>query len=207
MFKVSVKYIFLCFLNFRMDFSLVITFLLVGIGLSFDSFAVSVSCGLIRKEIQFKQAVVVAFSLSFFQALFPVIGWFIGHSLKNLIDSMDHWIAFGLLFIVGIHMILESKNPNDKYQKLNPLNPLVLISLSVATSLDALVVGLSYGLLTTQIFFPAILIGLITFIASMLGLLFGKNIPAKRNKQVIVIGGIILIGIGTKILLEHLIRP
>ncbi len=188
-----------------MDFSTLITFILVGIGLSFDSFAVSVSCGLVRKEIRFFKACVVACSLAFFQAVFPVIGWFVGSVVKDLIVSLDHWIAFGLLLIVGVKMIIEGVKPEGALTDFNPFKPIVLITLSVATSIDALVVGLSYGFLDIPIFFPVIIIGGVTFIASMLGMLFGKNISAKRSHQSIIVGGIILIGIGTKILVEHLI--
>jgi manganese efflux pump family protein len=187
-----------------MEISQIITFILVGIGLSFDSFAVSVSCGLVRKEIKFLQACVVAFSLAFFQAFFPVVGWFIGTAVKDLIVSFDHWIAFGLLLVVGVKMIIEGIKSDSILHKFNPFKPLVLLSLSVATSIDALVVGVSYGFLETQIFFPVMIIGFVTFVASMLGMLFGKNIPAKRSRQSIILGGIILIGIGVKIVIEHL---
>lgn len=187
-----------------MGISQIITFALVGIGLSFDSFAVSVSCGLARKEIRFLQACLVAFSLAFFQALFPVIGWFIGSAVKGLIASVDHWIAFGLLLVVGVKMIFEAFKQDSKLRNFNPFKPLVLISLSIATSIDALVVGLSYGFLDTKIFIPALIIGFVTFVASMLGMLFGKNIPEKRSHQSIFLGGIILILIGIKILAEHL---
>jgi len=187
-----------------MGLSEIITFLLIGIGLSFDSFAVSVSCGLVHKEIRFFQACIVAASLAFFQAFFPAIGWFIGISVKNLIASVDHWIAFILLLIVGVRMIFEGIKSDSKLKDFNPFKPLVLISLSIATSIDALVVGLSYGFLNSQILFPVLIIGFVTFIASMLGMLFGKNIPAKRSRQSIILGGIILIGIGAKILFEHL---
>jgi len=95
-----------------MDFTQLVTFLLIGIGLSFDSFAVSISCGLMRREIKFQQAAIVAGSLAFFQAFFPVIGWFIGGAIKDLIASVDHWIAFGLLAFIGIKMILEGVKAN-----------------------------------------------------------------------------------------------
>jgi putative Mn2+ efflux pump MntP len=182
-----------------------ITFLLIGIGLSFDSFAVSVSCGLMKPEIRFKQALGVAGSLAFFQAGFPVVGWLIGSSLKNLIASVDHWIAFGLLSFIGIKMIIEGVKPEGSLKNFNPFHLKVLIGLSVATSIDALVVGLSFGFLDMPILFPVIVIGAVTLIASMLGMLFGKNIPAKRSHQSLILGGIILVIIGTKILIEHLI--
>lgn len=187
-----------------MTLTQLITFLLIGIGLSFDSFAVSVSCGLMRREIRFKQAAIVAGSLAFFQAAFPVIGWLIGSTLKNLIASIDHWIAFGLLAFLGIKMIVEGTKENGTLKDFDPFKLSVLIGLSIATSIDALVVGLSFGFLNMPILFPVIVIGAVTFIASMLGMLFGKYIPAKRSHQSLILGGIILISIGIKILVEHL---
>jgi putative Mn2+ efflux pump MntP len=187
-----------------MTFTQFITFFLIGIGLSFDSFAVSVSCGLMRQEIKFKQAVFVAASLAFFQGFFPIIGWFLGMKFNDLIVSVDHWIAFGLLAIIGIKMIIEGVKPDGVLKNFNPFSLRVLLGLSVATSIDALVVGLSFGFLDLPILLPVIVIGVVTFIASMLGMLFGKNVPAKRSQQSIVLGGIILIAMGIKILIEHL---
>ncbi len=187
-----------------MNFEQLITFLLIGIGLSFDSFAVSVSCGLMKREIRFMQAAVVANSLAFFQAIFPVVGWVIGNSVKNLISAVNHWIAFGLLAFIGVRMIIEGIKPDGKLKKFNPFKLRVLIGLSIATSIDALVVGVSFGFLNIPILFPVIVIGGVTFIASMLGMLFGKNIPAKRSHQSLILGGIILTLIGIKILVENL---
>lgn len=187
-----------------MDISQLITFILLGIGLSFDSFAVSVSCGLMKREIRFKQATVVAGSLAFFQAGFPVIGWFIGEVVRELISSFDHWIAFGLLVFIGGKMITEGIKKDGSLSNFDPFKFSVLIGLSVATSIDALVVGLSFGFLDMPIIIPVIIIGLVTFIASMLGMLFGKSISAKRSHQSLIIGGIMLISIGVKILVEHL---
>lgn len=181
-----------------------ITFLLIGIGLSFDSFAVSVSCGLMRREIKFLQACPIAFSLAFFQGIFPAIGWFIGSTIKSLIASVDHWIAFGLLVFIGVKMIIEGIKPNGSHKKFNPFQLKVVIGLSIATSIDALVVGLSFGFLDLPILFPVLIIGIVTFAASMLGMLFGKYIPAKRSHQSLILGGIILSAIGLKILIEHL---
>ena len=123
-----------------MTVSQFIIFFLIGIGLSFDSFAVSVSCGLMRREIRFKQACIIAFSLAFFQGTFPVVGWLIGTSVKSLIAAFDHWIAFGLLLFIGIKMIFEGIKPDGKLQNFDPFRKRVLIGLSVATSIDALVV-------------------------------------------------------------------
>jgi manganese efflux pump family protein len=203
MLTVLSKYLFLHLFR-EMTFEQLITFLLIGIGLSFDSFAVSVSCGLMRREIRFEQAVFVAASLAFFQALFPVIGWIIGSSVKNLIVSFDHWVAFALLAFIGLRMMIEGTKPNGKLQNFDPFKWNVLVGLSVATSIDALVVGVSFGFLDLPIWFPVIVIGVVTFIASMLGMLFGKNIPARRSRQALITGGIILTVIGIKILIEHL---
>ena len=181
-----------------------ITFILIGIGLSFDSFAVSVSCGLAKQHIKFSQAVIIALSFSVFQAGFPAVGWLIGSTLQNKIAFFDHWIAFLLLAFVGIKMISEGVKPDGSSKKFNPLKFTVIISLSIATSIDALVVGLSYGLLEIKIWLPVIIIGTVTFIASMLGMLFGKNIPASRSRQSLILGGILLSLMGLKILIEHL---
>lgn len=180
-----------------------ITFILLGIGLSFDSFAVSISCGLMKREIRFSQAVVFAGSLAFFQAVFPIIGWLIGGAIQNIIASVDHWIAFGLLSLIGGKMIYEGTQ-KEEVKDFNPFKFSVLIGLSIATSIDALVVGLSFGFLEMPILFPVLIIGVVTFIAAMLGMLFGKNIPAKRSQQSLIVGGIILILIGIKVLYEHL---
>jgi manganese efflux pump family protein len=181
-----------------------ITFFLIAIGLSFDSFAVSVSCGLMRREILFFQAVPIAFSLALFQGLFPVAGWFAGHTLHSLIHFIDHWIAFILLASIGIKMIIEGRKEDGSFSKADPFKFKVIIGLSVATSIDALVVGFSFGFLETPVIMPAVIIGSVTFIASMLGMLFGKNIPAKRSRQTLIIGGILLTAVGAKILAEHL---
>ncbi|WP_340113310.1 manganese efflux pump MntP [Maribellus mangrovi] len=181
-----------------------ITFLLIGLGLSFDSFAVSVSIGLLRRDIRFLQACKIAFSLAFFQATFPVIGWMIGNVIEDLIVSVDHWIAFGLLLLIGGKMVYEGLKDENTLSNLNPFKLTVLIALSIATSIDAFVVGITFGFLETPIAFPAAVIGSVTFIASMLGLLFGKNIPAKRSHQSLILGGIILMLIGIKTLVEHL---
>jgi len=189
---------------FRMTLSQFITFLLIGIGLSFDTFAVSVTFGILKQDIRFRQACMLAFPLAFFQALFPVIGWLIGLSLKNLIASYDHWIAFGLLALIGSKMIYEGFRNEEDRKEFEPMKPGVLIGISIATSIDALVVGLSFGFLDTHISIPAMVIGFVTFFAAMLGMLFGKQIRGKTSHRSLIIGGGILILIGIKILVEHM---
>ncbi|HNY06572.1 MAG TPA: manganese efflux pump MntP family protein [Bacteroidales bacterium] len=179
---------------------------ILAIGLSFDSFAVSISSGLSLNKISFFNACKIAFSLSFFQALMPLIGWFIGSQVKNYMLAFDHWIAFGLLFLLGIKMIYESieawKNGEEK--KFNPLNFYVLIGMSLATSIDALAVGLSFALLGVHIIIASFIIGAVTFIISMTGILVGKKTGGRFGKQMEIIGGLILMGIGLKILIQHL---
>ncbi len=186
-----------------MNYLQFVTFLLLGIGLSFDSFAVSVSFGIMKREIRFQQACFVAFFLAFFQAAFPILGWLIGMSLKNLISAYDHWIAFVLLSLIGIKMINEGMKPFHERQEFNPMQMRYILGISVATSIDALIVGLSFGFMDTNIFLPSGIIGAVTFIAAMLGMLFGKNISGKKSQRSIIVGGIILILIGLKILAEH----
>ncbi len=187
-----------------MTYSQLIIFLLIGTGLSFDSFAVSVSCGLVKKQISFKEAVPIAFSLSLFQALFPVLGWYAGIKLHGYIEAFDHWVAFILLAFIGLKMIVEGKQLQENQYSFNSLNLRLVLGLSVATSIDALAVGLSFGVLEMSIIYPVVIIGTVTFLASMLGMLCGKSIPEKRSRQSLILGGVVLMTIGIKILVEHL---
>ena len=182
----------------------IITILIIAIGLSFDSFAVSVSSGLVLNKIEFWNATKIAFSLAFFQALMPIIGWIIGMSIKEYVIEFDHWIAFGVLLFLGSKMIFESLRPAEEKRNFNPMKLWVLIGISLATSIDALIVGVTFGFTNVKIIPTIILIGAVTFIISMLGILAGKTTSKKLGKRMEIIGGIILIGIGIKILITHL---
>jgi putative Mn2+ efflux pump MntP len=186
-----------------MTYSQLMLFLLIGTGLSFDSFAVSVSCGLVKKQISFREAVPVALSLALFQALFPVMGWYAGMKLHGYIETFDHWVAFIFLAFIGLRMMLESRRPESP-NIFKSLSFRVVLGLSVTTSIDALVVGVSFGVLEMSIFYPVVIIGLITFMASMLGMLCGKSIPSKHSRYSYLLGGFVLMAIGFKILVEHL---
>ena len=179
------------------------TLFLLAVGLSFDTFAVSVSSGLIKKEILFFQAIRIAFFLALFQALMPVVGWLGGLSIKSFIEPVDHWIAFGLLSLIGIKMILECFKDED-HKTIDPLSIKYIIGIAIATSIDALVVGVSFAIVEVNILLAVLIIGAVTFIASMIGILFGKKSGSKLGKRMEVLGGLILIGIGVKILVEHL---
>lgn len=176
----------------------------LAIGLSFDSFAVSVCSGLNLPHIRFLQAARIAVSLALFQALMPLVGWMIGNSIKDLIEPVDHWIAFGLLGLIGGKMITESILGTEEREIRNPLLWKVILMLSLATSIDALAVGFSFATLLDKIYLVAFIIGLVTFIASMLGILLGKKTGPRFNRYAEVMGGLILILIGIKILVEHL---
>jgi manganese efflux pump family protein len=193
--------IYFCVYFFAMD---IITLILIAIGLSVDSFAVSVSSGLILNQITFKKALRIATSLAVFQAVMPLIGWFIGNRIESYVESFDHWLAFGLLFIIGGKMIWESFKKDDLSKKINPLELKVLIGMSIATSIDALVVGVSFAFINVNLLLTALIIGLTTGFFSMLGILFGKKTGIRFGKNMEIAGGLILIFIGAKILIEHL---
>lgn len=183
-----------------MDF---ITLLLIAVGLSFDSFAVSVSCGLILTDIKFRQALRFSIPLTLFQAFMPVIGWYAGLMIKDYISEFDHWIAFILLLAIGLKMIFESRKPcNEK--NINPLNIWINLGMAIATSIDALIVGVSFALIEINIYNAVFTIAVITFLAVMLGLLCGKKIGARFGKKMEFFGGFVLILIGIKILFEHI---
>lgn len=182
----------------------ILTILLLAVGLSFDSFAVSVCSGLNLPQIRFFQAAKIAIFLAAFQALMPLIGWLVGNSIKSLIEPVDHWIAFGLLSLIGGKMIIESFISSEVREIKNPLHIRVILVLSLATSIDALAVGFSFSTLLDKILLAVFIIGAVTFIASMLGILLGKKTGPKINRFAELLGGLILVIIGSKILIEHL---
>lgn len=184
---------------------LILELVLLGIGLSFDTFAVSISTGLKNNEIKFRQGVGVAFILAFFQALMPFIGWLGGSQVEKYIKNSDHWIAFGLLLLLGAKMIAESFKSEEEKSTGNPLMFTTLVLMALATSIDALVVGVTLAFSDRNIYLSIGIIGMITFLVSMVGMLLGKNVTGKFGKKAEIAGGIILIAIGVKILLEHLL--
>jgi len=182
-----------------------ITIILIAFGLAMDAFAVSVTSGITIKELKIRNALKIALFFGLFQAVMPVIGWLAGLSLRALISSIDHWIAFGLLFIVGCKMIYESFNLASDKRTINPLDVYILLMLSLATSIDALAVGVSFAFLKVSIATPVIIIGVVTFGLSFLGVYIGDRFGHFFEKKIEIAGGLILIGIGIKILIEHLV--
>lgn len=186
-----------------MDF---VTILAVALGLSVDTFAVSLSYGLIRKKILFFQAVRIALVLSVFQAGLLVAGYFLGALVSHIIKAADHWVALILLSVLGTRMIIEGFKRDDSTVKLKDYSkPLELIAAAVGTSIDALAVGISLALLEIRIWYSAVIIGAVTFLTSMTAIKAGKSAGERLGNKVEIIGGFILIAIGLKIFLEHIL--
>lgn len=182
----------------------IITVLFIAVALSMDAFAVSIASGLTVKHLKVRHALRIAVFFGSFQAIMPLIGWSAGFSLRDFISSVDHWVAFGLLSIIGLKMIFESFKMNSEEKSTDSLNIYTLLILSVATSIDALAVGLSLAFLNVSIVTPAIIIGIVTFMFSLAGFFIGGRFGHFFEKKIEVAGGLILIGIGVKILIQHL---
>lgn len=178
--------------------------LLIGIGLSMDAFSVSICKGLTTKKFSLKMAMICGLWFGGFQALMPVIGYFLGVQFENLIASFDHWIAFGLLALIGINMIREAVSKKEEEKDNGALDVKTMFLLAVATSIDALAVGVSFAALKENIWRAIVIIGLTTFIFSAIGVKIGNVFGSKYEKKAAMAGGIILIIIGVKTLLEHL---
>ena len=186
------------------------TILLTAFALSMDAFAVSITKGITLNKINKQVAFKIAFFFGLFQGVMPFIGWFLGIRFESYIKSIDHWIAFFLLSFIGIKMILDAKeadndilNTNEKYNSLYSINNKELIILSIATSIDALAVGISFAFLNIDIVPICLSIGIITFLVCFIGVIIGKKIGAMFKNYAQIIGGIILILIGLNILNEH----
>jgi putative Mn2+ efflux pump MntP len=178
--------------------------IIIAIGLAADAFAVSVSSGAIIEKLHLRHALRIALFFGFFQGLMPWIGWKIGILASDLIRSVDHWLAFIILCFIGGKMIYESRKLKDEIEtSINPLNIYVLFTLAIATSIDALAVGITFSFLNVSIVEPVIIIGLVTFIFSLAGTYIGEFFGHVFEDKIEFAGGLILIGIGTKILIEH----
>jgi putative Mn2+ efflux pump MntP len=185
-----------------MDF---ITIVAVAFGLSFDTFAVSLSYGVIQNRIIFRHAVRIALIMAIFQAGLLVTGYFLGSFISNAVKTADHWIALALLSFLGIRMIIEGLRRKEENETKDYSKPLALIPLAVGTSIDAFAVGLSFALLNIRIWYSAMIIGTVTFLASMTAIRIGKSAGPRLGNKVEVVGGLILIAIGIKIFLEHML--
>ena len=176
---------------------------LVGIGLAMDAFAVSVCKGLSMKKMNWKSAIIIALYFGIFQAIMPIIGYFLGTTFSSFVENIDHWIAFILLAFIGGNMIKESTD--DEVEKRNDkVDVKTMLILAVATSIDALAVGITFAFFKINIGLAVAIIGSITFLLSIIGVKIGNKFGDKFQNKAELTGGIILIIIGLKILLEHL---
>ena len=175
---------------------------ILAVGLSMDAFAVSVCKGLSVKKMEPKHALICGAYFSGFQALMPTIGYLLGSQFESMITQIDHWIAFVLLGIIGINMIKESREDED--EELNAsFDVKTMLALAVATSIDAMAVGISLAVLRSPIVLEATIIGIVTLLISAFGVFFGNQVGRRIDLKLDLIGGVILIGLGTKILIEH----
>ncbi|MFA6235215.1 MAG: manganese efflux pump MntP family protein [Bacteroidota bacterium] len=183
-----------------MDF---LTLLFIAFALAIDAFAVSLSTGAYLVKANARQTFRMAFHFGLFQFLMPIIGWGAGSSFASLIESADHWIAFGLLAIIGGHMVWNAFKGEGEVMRKDMTKGWSLISLSIATSIDALAVGISLSFINVLIIGPAVLIGVVAGLMSLLGIRLGERVSRAFGTHMEYIGGIILILIGMKILFEH----
>lgn len=186
----------------------IIELALIGAGLSMDAFAVSVCKGLGMKRLNMCQAFVIALFFGVFQAVMPVIGWVLGTGFQSYISPVDHWIAFALLAFIGGKMLFDAfhddERDDDAASANAPLDLKELTMLAIATSIDALAVGITFAFLQVDIVSAVTLIGVITFALSFAGVAIGHFFGARFEKPATIVGGVVLILIGLKILLEHL---
>ena len=183
---------------------------LLAIGLAMDCFAVSIASGIILKRVRMRPMLIMALAFGFFQALMPLLGWIGASFFSHLIENIDHWIAFAILAFLGGRMVLESFKDEDCRHEFDPTSLKVVSALAVATSIDALAVGVSFAFLGVRSFssiLPSIgIIGFVSFALSFVGLMFGIRFGCgiARKLRAELWGGVFLIIIGTKILIEHL---
>ena len=184
------------------------TLLLMGVGLSMDAFAVSICKGLSMRKVNKKQCLVIGLFFGGFQALMPFIGWVLGSQFEQYITSIDHWIAFILLGFIGGKMVVEAIREKDEAVEVGKMDPPLdlkeMFILAIATSIDALAVGITFAFLQVPIVEAVSIIGITTFVISVIGVYVGNFFGNRYKKKAELAGGMILILIGVKILLEHL---
>jgi len=179
----------------------IVDLFLIAVGLSMDAFAVAICKGLSVKKANLKQSLVVGLYFGGFQAGMPLIGYFIGSNFADYIEKIDHWIAFVLLGIIGVNMIRESREAGEELNA--SFGPKAMLPMAVATSIDALAVGVSFAFMKVQIGWAVSFIGVITFTLSAIGVKIGNLFGAKYKSKAELFGGIVLIVLGAKILIEH----
>jgi putative Mn2+ efflux pump MntP len=182
----------------------VITLTGLAIALAMDAFAVALGTGTVLARLTGRHLFRLGFHFGLFQALMPVIGWLAGQTVMQWVSAWDHWIAFGLLVLIGGRMIHEACSDEEKSAERDPTRGLSLVMLSIATSIDALAVGFSLSVIGVSIWMPALVIGLVAGVLTVIGMLVGDRIGSRWGARVEILGGLVLILIGIKILIEHL---
>lgn len=176
----------------------------ISLGLAMDAFAVSIAAGLGLQRVTPRHTFRLAFHFGLFQFLMPIIGWLAGRQLSIYIHQFDHWIALGLLSFVGCKMLWEARGEKKTNPDSDPTRGLMLVTLSLATSIDALAVGVSMAFLDVSIWLPSVVIGLITAALSAVGITFGGRLGGRWERRAEIAGGCVLILIGLKIFISHL---
>lgn len=174
----------------------------IAFGLAMDAFAVAISASVVMREVTARQTFRLSFHFGLFQAMMPVVGWLAGSLFAGWVETFSHWIAFGLLVLVGGKMIVEALGTRE--QRGDPTRGLTLLALSVATSIDALAVGVSFAMLDVTIWFPCLLIGLVAAAMTIVGLRIGARLGTRFGSRMEILGGVVLVLIGVRILVASL---
>lgn len=182
-----------------------ITLLGLALALAMDAFAVALGTALALPVLTGRHLFRLSWHFGLFQALMPILGWLAGMTIQKWIVHFDHWIAFGLLGYIGVRMIWEALHHEEVVERGDPTRGWSLMMLSVATSIDALAVGLTLAMLDVTIWIPSLVIGLVAGILTVVGMLLGRRLSKSWGPRVEVVGGLVLISIGIKILVEHLL--
>jgi putative Mn2+ efflux pump MntP len=187
-----------------MDF---VTLIGIALGLAMDALAVAIATGIALGEVSGRQTFRLAWHFGFFQFLMPVIGWMAGLTAERWMSSYDHWLAFGLLAYIGGRMIHGGVSGKEEETARDPTRGLSLVMLSVATSVDALAVGISLGVLRVHIWYPAAVIGVVALLLTAAGMRLGRRLGARFGMRMEILGGVVLVAIGVRILLQHMGLP
>jgi putative Mn2+ efflux pump MntP len=185
----------------------ILTVLGVAVGLSMDAFAVAIASSVTLGKVTGRQLFRLSFHFGLFQAMMPVLGWLAGRSIERWIVQWDHWVAFGLLTLIGGRAIRDALTEKDDDAPADDATRgLRMVGLSIATSIDALAVGLSFAVMDVQIWLPSVIIGITTATITLFGMLMGSRLGSRFGRRVEIFGGLVLIGIGIEILLSHLLH-
>lgn len=177
---------------------------IIGIGLAMDAFAVSVSKGLSVQRLRLKHVLCVGLWFGGFQGLMPLLGYELSHSFAHYVENLDHWVAFGLLLLIGVNMIRETLSGDEDEDSGSDFGFRTMLLMAIATSIDAFAVGVSFAFLNISIWGAAAIIALVTMLISAMGIYLGARVGAKIGSKAGVVGGVMLIAIGVNILVEHL---